>query len=128
MPSSCLAPTLVRSNSPELHLYGIIALGSWQNLPATRKRNVSPEGEQKSVQGREETCKRMRQSRTQKTVPRDKAGMIGVPGRENLLQLLGSEREGKVSFLKPLAGGGCCRHKGAVIPKPTPEKLFASIP
>lgn len=60
--------------------------------------------------------------------PRDKAGMTGVPGRENLLQLLGRECEGKVGFLKPLAGGGCCGHKGTDSRKPTSEKLPASIP
>lgn len=60
--------------------------------------------------------------------PQDKAGMISVPGCENLLQLLGSECEGEVGFLKPLAGGGCCGHKGTGTLKPTPEKLCASIP
>jgi hypothetical protein len=54
--------------------------------------------------------------------------MRDVPGRENLLQLLGSEREGEVGFLEPLAGGGRCEHKDTVNPKPAPEKLPASIP
>jgi hypothetical protein len=40
-------PPLIRRNSPELHLYGVITLGSWQNLPATKKSDVSSEGEQK---------------------------------------------------------------------------------
>ena len=39
-------PPLIRRNSPELHLYGVITLGSWQNLPATKKSDVSSEGEQ----------------------------------------------------------------------------------
>lgn len=92
-------------------MYGIIALGSWQNLPAQSKSS----SEQKQAWG------------TERRVGRDKAGM-GVPGCENLLQLLGSECKGKVGFLKPLTGGGRCGHKGTVIPKPLPEKLLASIP
>lgn len=119
-------PPLIRSNSPELHLDGIIALGSWQNLPATRKSNVSSESERKSVQGteREETCKRQRGQ-----PPGTRQGRRDVPGCENLLQLLRSERKGKVGFLEPLAGGRGCGHKGTVIPKPRPEKyLLPSIP
>lgn len=42
----CLSyPPSISDNSPQLHLDGVIALGSWQNLSATRKRTVGSDGE-----------------------------------------------------------------------------------